>query len=136
MRALGTVVATLAALLWSGLVWGTYAVVVVSSGFLARNAGWHDLPAEAIGWASMLDGFLRDYGAGLAAAIWAIGLLVIFALRAIYNALLGLGRTEREPPPEQRSSFDRAVAEPRQDAPPPADPIQWGRGPRSTSNVP
>ena len=149
MRTAGTLVAVVLALLWSALVWGGYGLLLISADFVADNAGNVGLPPEMAGWAGMLDGLLQDYGTAIAAAVWALGLLAIFALRAVFNLLIGAARPrDVEPAPRhavrlpevQRPQPARPASPPpaAAPAPPPAvapapvvvappEPARWGR---------
>lgn len=130
MRAFGTIVAMVAALIWSGVVWGGYWLVSVAAEALAQGAQRDWLPPEVWSISDMAANVLDDYGAGLAAGIWAIGILAILAVRAVYNWILtqAAGPTTAPPTP----------ARPATDASPPARAsaeieaapetrVRWGR---------
>lgn len=139
MKALGTVAAVLAALVWSALIWGGYAVLLWSGEFLSRNAPGLGVPAEAASWLGVLNGLLQDYGTGVAAALWALGLLVILALRALYNWIVGMAgraRADDTPPPSVAAPApvpapaarpEIAMPAPTPPGPPAADVHRWGR---------
>jgi hypothetical protein len=132
LRALGTFLAVLAALIWSAVVWGGYGLLLFSSSLLASPTGGAWLPPEMVGWAALLDGLLRDYGTGITAAVWAIGLLGIVALRALYNWLLGMAASgpTQVPASPPAGNDDLPPSLPPVPTPAPADPARWGRNAR------
>lgn len=137
MRTAGTLVAVILALLWSALIWGGYGLLLMTTSFVTSNAGDVGLPPEMVGWAGLLDGFLQNYGTGAAALIWALGLLAILALRALFNRLIGAGRprdTEPRPtprlpeaPPQATRPTPPPVAAPPPVVAAPTGPARWGR---------
>jgi hypothetical protein len=139
VRTLGTVTAVLLALLWSALVWGGYGLLLWSTDYMAGSGDIADLSPDASAWTELLNDFLRDYGTAAAATLWAVGLLAILALRALYNWLVGLGTAPRRPEqpapmPQQPPRTPEPVAAPpppvaaTEPAPPAASPQRWGRG--------
>ncbi len=126
MRAFGTVVAVLAALVWSGIVWGGYWLLAVAAETLALGADPDWLPPEVWSLSNLAVDLMDGYGSGLAAAIWALGILAILALRAVYNWILTQASgpisaarpAEPLPPPVERL---------REPAPAPPPQVRWGR---------
>ena len=142
MRTFGTVVAVILGLLWSAVIWGGYGLLLMTTSFVTSNAGDVGLPPDVAGWAGMLDGLLRDYGTGATAAVWAIGLLAILALRALFNLAVGPSRpSDVEPMPRPVPAAPQArtpqslpppVFQPAATTPAPAapGPSRWGRDAR------
>lgn len=127
MRTLGTFLAVIAALVWSALMWGGYALVMLSSSLLMENADRVGLPREIDGWASLLDGLLRDYGAGIAAAFWAIGILAIILVRALFNWLVGTVDRSPAAPPQIPAPMRHDPPPPQAAAPRLPEAVRWGR---------
>lgn len=128
MRAFGTVVAILAALVWSGAVWGGYQLLAVAAETLALGAdpGW--LPPEVWSLSNLVVDLIDHYGSGLAAGIWAVGILAILAIRAVYNWILTQAArpTSTARPAEPLSAPVELPREPAP-APTPTPQVRWGR---------
>jgi hypothetical protein len=129
MRAFGTVVAVLAALTWSGIVWGGYWLLAVAAETLALGAIPDWVPPEVWSLSNFAVGAMDDYGSGLAAGIWAIGILVILAVRAVYNWILDLaGRPAPSPTAVTPQPSTPPVEVPRHPEPAGSPQMRWGRG--------
>ncbi len=135
MRKLGTVLAAIAAVLWSVAVWGSFWALGLAGRFFAENAPWTDLPPEIADGAALLVGFMDQYGTGATAVLWIAGLGVIWLLKLLWNAIVGAvsGPTPAAAPEPWSRPASAPVSPPAQPAAPlpPAQPApaapRWGR---------
>lgn len=99
MRRLGRVLAVVAALLWSAVVWGGYALLIWTGRLVGDNLGVIALPADAQAMAEWARFLLMSFGVGTAAVLWLLGLGLIWLVLMLFNALT---RTATPPPPPAR----------------------------------
>lgn len=87
MRALAKGLAVLAALLWSVVAWGSYALIGWVGGFAAHNADAFTGHPEAVVWLSWAASVLTSVGLAGVVVAWLAGLALLLLAPALVGRL-------------------------------------------------
>lgn len=127
MKKLVTVLAVLAAVLWSAAVWGGYALLVWTGAFVAENGAVLGLPAEARAWAAWAGVLLENFGQGTTVVLWLLGVGLIALAALIANTLLARLRPAGPSPARTPDIPDAPVERAATPAQAPRTAPAWGR---------